>query len=126
MNLKQYYRFWWRTCLVFCPLVFFILYTSGVSLTYSLLSMLGVAVIGLLLVMPFILVFSRVDREMWSPEEELKRKIRFQEKLRAWREEEYGPEEDEDEADDDEYEYYTVYEDDDRDESEQETRKRRR
>ncbi|ASS75090.1 hypothetical protein CIG75_08945 [Tumebacillus algifaecis] len=80
----SYYRFWWRTCLIFCPTVFLILYLSGVSLLYSLLSGLGVAVIGLLLILPFIFIFSRVDRSMWSPEEEIKRKLRYQQKLREW------------------------------------------
>lgn len=93
----SYYRFWWRTCLIFCPAIFFILYLSGVSLLYSLLSALGVAVIGLLLILPFIFVFSRVDRSMWSPEEEIKRKLRYQQKLREW---ERGDDEEEEEEDD--------------------------
>lgn len=80
----SYFRFWWRTCIVFCPLVFLILWGSGVSLLVSLLSAAGVAVGGLLLVSPFIFVFSNVDRSMWSPEEEIKRKLRYQQKLREW------------------------------------------
>ncbi|HEU4963450.1 MAG TPA: hypothetical protein VFV52_06245 [Bacilli bacterium] len=80
----SYYRFWWRTCLVFCPLLFLILYFSGVSLLHSALAMLIVAGGGLLLILPFILVFSRVDRTMWSPDEEIKRKLRYQQKLREW------------------------------------------
>lgn len=80
----SYYRFWWRTCLVFCPLLFLILYFSGVSLLQSLLAMGIVAVVGLLLILPFIFVFGRVDRTMWSPEEEIKRKLRYQEKLKQW------------------------------------------
>ncbi|MFD2168809.1 hypothetical protein [Tumebacillus lipolyticus] len=80
----SYIRFWWRTCLVFCPAVFLILFLSGVSLLYSVLSALGVAVIGMLLILPFIFVFSRVDRTMWSKEEEIKRKLRYQQKLREW------------------------------------------
>jgi hypothetical protein len=67
-----YLRFWWRTCIVFCPLVFLILWGSGVSLLVSLLSVLGVAIGGFLLVSP------------WSPEEEIKRKLRYQQKLREW------------------------------------------
>ncbi|ARU63120.1 hypothetical protein CBW65_20650 [Tumebacillus avium] len=93
----SYYRFWWRTCLIFCPAVFLILYLSGVSLLYSLLSGLGVAVIGLLLILPFIFVFSRVDRSMWSPEEEIKRKLRYQQKLREW---ERGDDEEEEDDED--------------------------
>ena len=80
----SYFRFWWRTCIVFCPLVFIILWGSGVSLLVALLSALGVAVGGFLLVSPFIFVFSNVDRSMWSPEEEIKRKLRYQQKLREW------------------------------------------
>ena len=69
---------------MFCPLVFIILWGSGVSLLVALLSALGVAVGGFLLVSPFIFVFSNVDRSMWSPEEEIKRKLRYQQKLREW------------------------------------------
>jgi cell division protein FtsW (lipid II flippase) len=90
----SYLRFWWRTCLVFCPIVFVILYASGVVLTKVLLSVVGVAVGGLLLVLPFILVFSRVDRSMWSPEEHRKRQLRYKQKLREWE----GRAEEEDEA----------------------------
>jgi uncharacterized membrane protein len=56
----------------------------GVSLTYSLLSAVAVAVVGILLIIPFVLVFNNVDRSMWSPEEEIKRKLRYQQKLREW------------------------------------------
>jgi hypothetical protein len=90
----SYYRFWWRTCLIFCPAVFLILYFSGVSLLNSLLSAIGTAVIGLLLILPFIFIFTRVDRTMWSPEEEIKRKLRYQQKLRELEERD-----DEEEAD---------------------------
>lgn len=78
------YRFWLRCCLVFCPFIFLLLYMRGVSLTYSLLSAAGVAVVGILLILPFIFVFNNVDRSMWSPEEEIKRKLRYQQKLREW------------------------------------------
>jgi hypothetical protein len=93
----SYYRFWWRTCLIFCPLLFLILWFSGVSLLKSALAMVIVAVGGLLLILPFILVFSRVDRTMWSPEEEIKRKLRYQQKLREWEEQDRYGDEDEDE-----------------------------
>ena len=91
----SYFRFWWRTCIVFCPLVFLILWGSGLSLQTALLSALGVAVGGFLLVSPFIFVFSNVDRSMWSPEEEIKRKLRYQQKLREWE----GREDEDDEED---------------------------
>lgn len=80
------YRFWIRCCVVFCPAIFLILYLRGVSLTYSLLSALAVASVGILLILPFIFVFRNVDRTMWSPEEEIKRKLRYQQKLREWEE----------------------------------------
>jgi hypothetical protein len=91
----SYTRFWWRTCVVFCPLVFIVLYASGVSLLWSLLSIPIVALGGLILISPFIFVFSQVDRTMWSPEEEIKRKLRYQEKQRQWEAQ------DDDEDDDD-------------------------
>lgn len=108
----SYYRFWWRTCLVFCPLVFFILYFSGVSLLWSLLSIPIIALGGLILILPFIFVFSRVDREWWSPEEEIKRKLRYQEKLREWEDRD-----DDEDDEDDRYESYESRNDDDHENS---------
>jgi hypothetical protein len=92
-RLSSYFRFWWRTCVVFCPLTFFILFGSGVLWWKALLSALGVGIGGLLLVLPFILSFGTVDRSLWSPEEQIKRQIRYQQKLRQWE----NQEEDDDE-----------------------------
>lgn len=90
------YRFWLRCCVVFCPAIFLILYMRGVSLTYSLLSAGAVAVVGILLILPFVFIFTRVDRTMWSPEEEIKRRLRYQQKMREW--ERGDDDEDEDET----------------------------
>jgi hypothetical protein len=81
---------------VFCPLVFIILYASGVSLQNSLLSAGLVAVVGIVLILPFIFVFTRVDRGLWSPEEEIKRRLRFEQKMREL--EGYDEDEDEEEG----------------------------
>ncbi|WP_152559172.1 hypothetical protein [Tumebacillus flagellatus] len=83
-RLSPYFRFWWRTCVVFCPLTFLILYGSGVIWWKALLSGLGVGVGGLVLVLPFILSWGNVDRSLWSQEEHMKRQIRYREKLRQW------------------------------------------
>lgn len=82
--MSSYYRFWLRTCCVMCPLIFFVLYASGVAIKWVLLSTVITAVVGLLLVLPFILLFGNADRSLWSPEEQMKRRLRYQEKLRAY------------------------------------------
>lgn len=94
-RFSSYLRFWWRTCVVFCPLMFLVLYGSGVLWWKALLSALAVGVVGLLLVLPFILSWGSVDRSLWSPEEHIKRQIRYQKKLREWENQGADPEDDE-------------------------------
>ncbi|MGZ4122369.1 MAG: hypothetical protein ACXVOI_04050 [Tumebacillaceae bacterium] len=96
--MSSYYRFWWRTCAVMCPLIGIILYASDVALKWVLLSPVIVAGVGLLLVLPFILAFGQVDRNLWSQDEYVKRRLRYQQKLREYEEDEsYSDEEHEDE-----------------------------
>jgi cell division protein FtsW (lipid II flippase) len=91
--MSSYYRFWWRTCVVMCPLIFFVLYASGVALKWVLLSTVLVAVVGLLLVLPFILAFGSVDRDLWSQDEYIKRRLRYKQKLSEY-DREYEDEDD--------------------------------
>lgn len=100
--MSSYFRFWWRTCVVMCPLIFFVLFFSGVALKWVLLSTVLVAVVGLLLVLPFILAFGTVDRNLWSQDEYIKRRLRYKQKLS-----EYDREYDRDEADEAEQEEET-------------------
>ncbi|MBX6395196.1 MAG: hypothetical protein IRY98_05660 [Alicyclobacillaceae bacterium] len=79
----EYVRFWLRSCVVFCPLLFFVLY-GGAHRPFweAVLWALGAAVIGLLLMLPVIGAFSKADRRLWSPEAEEERRRRREAMLR--------------------------------------------
>ncbi|MDI3327412.1 MAG: hypothetical protein QJR06_02570 [Alicyclobacillaceae bacterium] len=84
-----YLRFWLRSCAVFCPALFLLLaFGAHQPLWKAAAWSVGAALIGMALMLPVIGLFSRADRNLWSPEAEEERRRRRE----AWRREEYESE----------------------------------
>jgi arginine exporter protein ArgO len=78
----QYVRFWIRTCIVCCPLLFFLLF-FGVHIAFwkAILATAITGVSGIVLMAPIGLIATRVDRSLWSEQAYRLRMERKQERL---------------------------------------------